>query len=184
LDGTLTGLAIVVSVVAQATTLVVMHRTLNRQAERADLDHARRVQNEQHDRIRRAYSDLLRAGKFVDQAFRDLMFYPKGHPYPGTINAAQTPPNFDRYEFVNGCVEKAQSLVRDATVTIVLDHDADEVLRTWAQRVEQPFMNFYVACATDGLQKDSQARWKELTDGLEELAKQARAHFAKATPRT
>lgn len=167
MDGVLTGLAIIVAVVGQWMTLFVMHRTFSTQAER-----------EQHDRIRRAYGDLLRAGKFLDGAFRDLMFYPKGHPYPGTINAAMSPPVYDPFEFVNRSVDQAQSLVREATVTIVLDRDDDAVLQTWAEKVEQPFMEFSREIAANGLPQDTMTRQATFASGLSELAKVARDHFA------
>lgn len=76
----LTALAIIVSVCAQAVTLLVMHRTLRHQAARADVDYARRRESDRHERLRRAYGNILKAGNELDQAFRDHMFYPKGHP--------------------------------------------------------------------------------------------------------
>lgn len=169
MDGTLAAFAIIVSVLAQATALYIMHRTLDTQSKR-----------EQTDRIRHAYGNLLKAGKNLDWAFRDLMFYPAGHPYPGTITASQLPPpSYDPFEFVNRNMDQVQNLVREATVSLILDRDDDSVLKTWAEKVEQPFTDFYRQVAANGKPPlDAEKRLKTLTDGLSELAKVARDHFA------
>jgi hypothetical protein len=76
---TLTAFVIVVSVTAQLITLFVLHRTLRTQSARADLDHARPLEIDRADRLRRCYGNLIKAAEYLACAYLDLLVFPTGH---------------------------------------------------------------------------------------------------------
>src|SRR5438552_3176036 len=148
----LTALAIVVSVLAQAVALFVLHRTIRNQADRADLDHTRRLEIDRNDRLRRAYGNLIKAAKSLLDAFNDLENNPAGHDYPGTIGGIQTPPDHNRYALVADLDNRARELVLEAEAVILLDHEADLALGIYRREVEDIYHDFMVDCIVYGAQ--------------------------------
>ncbi|MHB8589798.1 MAG: hypothetical protein ACYDA0_13255 [Candidatus Dormibacteraceae bacterium] len=174
----LTALAIVVSVMAQAITLLVLHRTIRNQATRADVDHARRLEIDHNDRLRRAYGNLIKSAEYLDRAFRDLVLYPSGHPYQGTISTAQPHPEHNRFALVEDSTERARELALEAQAVILLDHEDDPALRIWRDRVESEFRDFAMACMADGLQPDGFDRLEKFSAAKRDMEAAARSRFS------
>ncbi len=174
----LTALAIVVSVMAQAVALFVLHRTIRNQADRADLDHARRLEIDRNDRLRRAYGNLIKAAEHLDRAFRDLVSYPKGHDYPGTISGIQTPPDHNRYALVGDLDNRARELVLEAEAVILLDHEADLALGIYRHEVEDMYDDFLIDCIVHGAQKDADQRLDKFVAAKKNMEAAARRQFS------
>jgi len=173
----LTALAIIVSVMAQAVTLLVLHRTIRNQAQRADVDHARRLEIDRNDRLRRAYGNLIKAADYLDRAFRDLMLYPSGHDRPGTIVGAVVQPTHDRYALVTDMSERSTELALEAQAVILLDHQDDPALRIWRDSVLSIYQDFLIDCITKGLQKDATERLHKFAAARKEMEAAARSRF-------
>lgn len=173
----LIALSIVVSVMAQLIALVVLYRTLKSQAVRADVDHARRLEIDRNDRLRRAYGNLIKAAEYLDRAFRDLVTYPKGHDYPGTISGTQPPPDHNRYAFVGDLDNRARELALEAEAVIVLDHEDDPALRIWRHEVEETYQDFLIDCIVHGLQKDAVERLDKFVAAKKNMEAAARRQF-------
>jgi len=181
----LTALAIIVSVMAQAVTLLVLHRTIRNQAQRADVDHARRLEIDRNDRLRRAYGNLIKAAEYLSRAFGDLVLYPSGHPYQGTISSAQPHPEHNRFALVEDCVERARELALEAEAVILLDHEDDPALRIWRDEVEGEFRTFAAACMSEGLQQHGFQWFDQFLAAKNEMEAAARKRFPTlAPPRT
>jgi hypothetical protein len=181
----LTALAIIVSVMAQAITLVVLHRTISNQVAQANKDHARRLEIDRDDRLRRAYGNLIKAAKSLLDAFNDLNSNPEGHDYPGTISGIQTPPDHNRYALVADLDNRARELVLEAEAVILLDHEADLALGIYRNEVEEIYHHFMVDCIVYGAQKDARERRDKFVAAKKSMEAAARGEFpVLPTPRT
>jgi hypothetical protein len=172
-----TALAIVVSVLAQAVTLFVLHRTIRNQATRADVDHARRLETDRNDRLRRAYGNLIKGAEYLERAFRDLVSNPKGHDYPGTISGIATPPDHNRYALVGDLDNRARELVLEAEAVILLDHEADLALGIYRHEVEDLYEDFMIDCIVHGAQKDADERLDKFVAAKKSMEAAARRQF-------
>jgi hypothetical protein len=180
----LTALAIVVSVMAQALTLFVLHRTIRNQADRADLDHARRLEIDRNDRLRRAYGNLIKAADYLDRAFRDLAVYPKGHD-SGAITFKDVPAGFHPYALVTDMSERSTELALEAQAVILLDHEDDPALGIWRESVVSIYQDFLIDCITKGLQEDAIQRLDAFVAARNDMEAAARSRFPTlALPRT
>jgi hypothetical protein len=173
----LTALAIIVSVMAQAVTLFVLHRTIRNQVDRADLDHARRLEIDRNDRLRRSYGNLIKAADYLERAFRDLFAFPKGHDYPGAIMASQVPPDHNRYASVDDLRGRARELSLEAEAVIVLDHEDDPALRIWRDKVFSEYQDFEIDCVLFGPQSDALVRQGRFEAAKKEMEAAARSRF-------
>ena len=180
----LTALAIIVSVMAQAVTLLVLHRTIRNQAQRADVDHARRLEIDRNDRLRRAYGNLIKAADYLDRAFRDLVMYPKGHDRPGTLVGAEIPPTHDRYALVTDMSARSTELALEAQAVILLDHHDDPALRIWRDGVVSIYQDFLIDCITNGPQHDAIQRLDKFVAAKKEMEAAARSRFPASGPPT
>jgi hypothetical protein len=180
----LTALAIVVSVIAQAVALFVLHRTIRNQADRADLDHTRRLEIDRNDRLRRAYGNLIKAADYLDRAFRDLAMYPKGHD-SGAITFKDVPADFHPNALVTDMSGRATELALEAQAVILLDHEDDPALGIWRDKVVSMFHDFMVDCIAEGLQRDAMAQLDKFVAARKEMEAAARSRFPTlALPRT
>lgn len=173
----LTALAIVVSVLAQAVTLFVLHRTIRNQATRADVDHARRLEIDRNDRLRRAYGNLIKAADYLERAFNDLMIFPTGHDYPGTISGTQPAPEHNRFALVEDNRGRARELSLEAEAVILLDHADDPALRIWRDKVDYEFQDFRVDCLVFEPQQDGSARLAKFVAAKKDMEAAARHRF-------
>jgi hypothetical protein len=173
----LTALAIIVSVTAQAVTLLVLYRTLKSQAARADVDHARRLEIDRNDRLRRAYGNLIKAADYLERAFNDLVIFPTGHDYPGTISGTQPAPEHDRFALVEDSRGRARELSLEAEAVILLDHADDPALRIWRDKVDSEFQDFRIDCLLFGPQQNGSARLAKFVAAKKDMEAAARGQF-------
>jgi hypothetical protein len=134
----------------------------------------------------------LRSADLVQSAIYDLGWYPTGHPwqsevsYPtytdtvmrgaiGGVGGTQTVYHEDGdYSRVNELVEKAQTLVSEATIDIGMEHDSDRCIDYYTDTLYPRFHALQTAAMTDGIIKDLPKDVADFSDGIAELTQLVR----------
>lgn len=189
----LTALALLVAVITPLATMWGVNRQLHAQADRDAILHDTQRLDEREARLRAAYAKVLRAADHVQSAIYELGWYPKGRPwqsdvsYPtytdtmaragigGGVSGTQTIYHeLGDYSRVDELVEKAQTLVSEATVDIGMEHDADPCLDYYIDKLYPQFHAIQSAAVTDGIVKDLPQAAADFSDGIAELTQLAR----------
>jgi hypothetical protein len=189
---TLTALALLVAVITPLATMWGVNRQLRAQAARDAILHDTQRLDEREARLRGAYAKVLRAADLMQSAIDELGWYPKGHPwqsevsYPtysdtvmrgamGGVSGTQTVYHDDGdYSRVSELVEKAQTLMSEATIDIGMEHDADPCLEYYTDKLYPQFHEVRSAAVTDGIVKDLPQVAAAFSDGIAELTQLAR----------
>src|SRR5258708_6285482 len=169
-----------------------VNRQLRAQAFRDAILHDTQRLDEREARLRGAYAKVLRAADLIQSAIDELGWYPKGHPwqsevsYPtysdtvmrgviGSVSGTQTVYHEDGdYSRVSELMEKAQTLMSEATIDIGIEHDADPCLDYYTDTLYPQFHAVGSAVVTDGIVKDLPQIAATFSDGIAELTQLAR----------
>jgi hypothetical protein len=186
---TLTALAVLVACITPLATMWGVNRQLRAQAARDAILHDTQRLDEREARLRGAYAKVLRAADHLQSAMYDFGWYPKGRPweslveYPTITNQASLGlygggkhtvyHEVGDYSRVSELIEKAQTLMSEATIDTGMEHDSDSCL-DYTDTLYPRFHAVQSAAVTDGIIKDLPKDAADFADGVAELTQLAR----------